>query len=374
MSSKVFTLIGLSELPLYEIISYLPGQSLLNLQRTCKRLRLLINDELIWKRRCLLDFPWFFWTGECEWTLSLYIGGPRMIQQEMELIETPPTVATLNDSRYGPVCDNDLGFKCPGDCRAIRKNPYHPLPQSYQQSYQLIFSGQYTGYLQVLNSLTNREMSAFFALATFNHKNNTFALCYHEGVIARYRRGQSINLKAASQGMAGNNPHWVDEEISLDARVRFRRIPASLLEMDPRELYTRDLFNFPVTNDGRPLLLPMEEVEVQWRTEPTHGFAWWRGFVLSCFLEPGIIAETESVVTIPNEPFDDTSEEGILVLFPHYPENSPWRVVVVSIFGIENAGTVGLVGGIRKVGCASHRMAWKILYPVSAHSILENQT
>jgi hypothetical protein len=368
---KNANLTNLDSLALDEIISYLPGESLLQLKRTCSLFKKFIDDERIWKRVCLLEFPWFFWTGSCESTLAIYVNGPRRLQEPMEFITDLPTIEKLKDCRYGPVCDGDLGFQCSNDCRAVKQNPYHPLPPSFQKAFELIYSGRYTGYLQVLNSLNNREMSVFFALATYQRKTNKFALCYHEGVIARYRRGQVIRLSFETWG---SNPNWVDEEISVQDRVRFRRIPASLLEMDPRELYTRDLFNFPVTRDGRPLLRQGDMVEVQWRTQPTHGYAWWRGCVQACYLAPGMIADTESTITLPNEPFDDVTDEGILVTFPHYPENSPWRAVVVSLFGIENAGIVGLVGGIRKSGCASHDMAWRLMYPLSVTSILLNQT
>jgi hypothetical protein len=374
MPTKEAKLDTLPTLVLSDILEYLPAADLFALRKSCKRFKKLVENEDLWKTRCLIDFPWFFWTGSCESTISVYIGGPRPPSRNSTQTDTLPTLETLKDPQFGPAFDGDMGYRCPDDCRQIRKNPYHPLPDSFLKAYVLIYYGAYTGYLQVLCSLTNREMSAFYALATYNRHDGTFALCYEESVIARYRRGNQITLKKATQLDPGVHDEWIDEVLPVASRVRFRRIPSLLLDADPRELHARDLFNMPVTKDGRPLLRPMDEVEVQWRTEPIHGYPWWRGYVLSSYLPPGYIDETESEITLPNEPINEILSEGILIIFPHYPEDSPWRAVEASIFGREAVGEVGIVGGVRKVECASHSMQWKLLFQESVESILRNQT
>lgn len=234
----------LSQLPMVPmdcIFNMLDAKSLAKCQRLNMKLSQYATDELIWKEHCLNDWPWFFWNGTCERTLSTYVAAPRLPRRDRTpvspislthyvispyndehlRVRTPtsstfsdgnaqvsptldtsslsdrhapispttpqplglPTIGNL-DKRYGPVCHLDLGVECKA-CQKQGQNPYFPLPKSWRNAYSLIASGRYTGMLQVLNSLQNRQMSAFTALATFDAKTKEFLLCYDANAIAR---------------------------------------------------------------------------------------------------------------------------------------------------------------------------------------------
>ena len=243
-----------------------------------------------------------------------------------------------------PVCEGDLGARCRYH-HGITDHEKHPLLSSkefkYRNAYLSILNGKWSGILQVLNSLANREMSAFNALATFDKKKRAFHLCYHPSILARYRRGEHILLNDKSDNHFVN---IIDETISISERYRFRRLPEELISFDARELYARQLFDLE-TEDGKLDFAPGDEVEIQWRFNSRHAWAWWRG----------IVSDLRT---------DDEDGEGILVVFPHYPPSCPWYAVVVSTLGIAlpnppQNGQLGFVGGIRKVGCLSHIALWK---------------
>ncbi|KAI8906350.1 hypothetical protein EDD86DRAFT_59788 [Gorgonomyces haynaldii] len=302
----------------------LDALSLLKLSNTCKQLSAVCRQDIFWKELCLNDFPWFFWQGSCERTLLVYLKDGRKPVEPTEPIHKP-SVHNL-DWRLGPVYDGDLGVPCLG-CRKKGKNPYHPLPDNWFQAYISIISGRYTGYLQVLNSLQDRHMSAFNALVNVDFKNRRYVVCYDARVISIYRQKRPINLL--------ENPDLIAESFPLIERTMFRRIPLDLLDWDPRELNYRWLFNQP-TQNGRPLIEQWQEVEIQWRMVPSNPWSWWRGHVGDVFaipdqrlieLTPGNEHQT------PNQSMLTEDIGNIQITHEQFDPASPWFSTFVSTDG-----------------------------------------
>ncbi|KAJ3106461.1 hypothetical protein HDU97_006247 [Phlyctochytrium planicorne] len=196
----------------------------------------------------------------------------------------------------------------------------------------------------------------------------------------------------------------VDEQLCPIAdRLRFRRVPENLIDLDPRELYAHDLFMLPLDRRNKaPILRLGEEIEVQWRSRQSEGYAWWRGIVGGI----GLIDFTDGALLVPDwelgqaheiaekarqgsswciwdpagrplsEQVDSAFMESdgsdvsrhpagrVSVLFPHYPASSRWHSVFSSTLGIPEqnpplSGHLGWVGGIRKVSCTTHHELWK---------------
>jgi hypothetical protein len=110
------------------------------------------------------------------------------------------------------------------------------------------------------------------ALATFDCKKLVFHVSYQLPALSEYRQGRTILLHPDSP----QTRSFIDETISYsEARKRLRRIPNDLLDLDPRELFAKELF-LNETEPGHPNLKRGDEVEVQWRMTQTDGFGWWR--------------------------------------------------------------------------------------------------
>ncbi|KAJ3216614.1 hypothetical protein HDU67_009221 [Dinochytrium kinnereticum] len=295
-----------------------------------------------------------------------------------------------------------------------------------------IASGNVSGLVHILSSLVDRQMSAFLALATYDPKSETFCLSYGAPVIARARRGEKLLLRppkipinvnagegnderpgGAESTATSPSDHptarLVDEQLSpVTERLRFRRVPEELIDIDPRELYARELFLLPLDRRNRaPLFRLGEEVEVQWRSRVSEGYAWWRGIVGGI----GLLDFTDGMLLVPSweltnarevaakaakgtdwsleiEPdpristdegsFEDAEGDSdvemadvsrhpsgrVSVLFPHYPTSSRWHVVFSSTLGVPEqnpplSGHLGWVGGVRRVTCSVHRELWK---------------
>ena len=353
---------------LYKITEELDPASLLAFIQTCSKFRNVFKREYYWKLRCCRDFPWFFWHGHCEADeipLKLSVPDVDTVQVAGMIDMDGPVSDSVMESRlynFGPdsTCQSM-------DCKAIAENPYHKLPNSFRDSYFLIATGRYSGLLQVLDSLENRQLSAYTAVATFNLATQSFLVSYRNSHIGMYRRGVMIRLKAREMNV--DRGDFCDEEISIHDKGRLRRIPAPLLPFDPRENYSRELFTYPVSEDGRPLFYYGEEVEIQWKHMQNAAFAWWRAIVVQCYLHPRFAIPTESTTTLINEQLFEGSDQGILVLFPQYPPGSVWRYVVVSLFGNEMENARGFAGGIRKLTCKAHAKLWAYRYPLSLLSM-----
>ena len=117
----------------------------------------------------------------------------------------------------------------------------------------------------------------------------------------------------------------IDEQIPLTDRHRFRRIPEELLDWDPRELNTRELFDTALRN-GKPSFKKGEEVEVQWKFRQNGEWAWWRGYIEYVkgggYGAPPVegLIDADDTSDDDDEPFDEElNPRGIKVVFPHYP-------------------------------------------------------
>ncbi|KAI9206675.1 uncharacterized protein BJ171DRAFT_17105 [Polychytrium aggregatum] len=304
------SLLCLPELPLRVVFSFLSPADLARLGSTSRYLQHLTSDEGLWRGLCFRHWPWFFWDGSCEQTL--------------------------------------------------------------ERAFLVIASGQYSGLLHVLNSLSNRPMSAFLAVATYHWPSNSFCLCYAPSTISALRRGEKILLRPrpkdwvpsgpSTRAPTGGDSRHTDEMIPVTERTRFRRVTEDLIEMDAREIYVRELFLRPVErvfDTAIPIFRNGEEVEIQWRYGNQMPWAWWRGVV------SGLAATAE-----------DEAPAYILVVFPHYSDSSVWHKVFISLDGVPemnppHSGEFGVVGGIKAVTCATHRALWRIHF--SSVSVAETE-
>jgi hypothetical protein len=100
----------------------------------------------------------------------------------------------------------------------------------------------------------------------------------------------------------------------------------------------------PLTNDGRPAYRRGDDVEIQWRSQSSTEFAWWKGIVIQNFMSLEFLYPTNSSIELPNLAFSDHVEQGILIHFPQYPLDSPWSTVVISNFGNELLNANPVVG------------------------------
>jgi hypothetical protein len=88
--------------------------------------------------------------------------------------------------------------------------------------------------------------------------------------------------------------------------------------------------------------------------------------VVGSYLNPELLFKTDSKLTVPNRQFHVEVEEGIAVIFPHYPPESQWSSLVVSMFGIENrTDQLGFIGGIKMIECQVHTIIWDYWFPIS---------
>jgi hypothetical protein len=240
----------------------------------------------------------------------------------------------------------------------------HNMNCSWFQTYRSIVSGEYSGLIHVLNSLANREMSAFLAIATYSFSTKSYLVSYQPNYIARYRAGDMI--------LINQNHEAFDEAIQRSDYLRLRRVPAELMNEDPRALYSRALFELPLTSDGRPALLPGEEVEVQWKPTRNSEYGWWRGFVITSFNVETF--NTNSSIHLPNDIISPGDTEGALILFNHFPPDSSWRHFLCSLLGQEKESALGYVGGIRLVKSSSDSKQWQDLFPISEASALRSHS
>ncbi|KAI9004770.1 hypothetical protein BC832DRAFT_558187 [Gaertneriomyces semiglobifer] len=372
-------LLELPHIPLHIIIWNLPAPALAQLSATCKTLRELCTHERFWKRLCLKDWPWFFWTGTCEYWDGAVDG--------LEAADVRPNWDGLHEDEVG----RHRTKKCLG-VHVPTRNPYHQLPESFHQAYIKIALGRYTGILQAINSLTNRQMSAFTGLGTYDYQTSEMVISYRPGVISRYRRGDMILLRqrrqsdeywdmhedavtglrnAAESGEDYSNrmryrykPHYVDESFALpQERSRLRRIPETLLKYDPREIYFNDLYAKNGADGKWPAFKPGDDVEVQWRSGIDGEWAWWKGNVAHVNVHRQS-DDYDSEDLDGDGAEDDDLEDGIMVLFPHYPPTSAWFSVTVPFSGSHGdnpreSGELGQVGGVRHLGCIIHKRLWE---------------
>jgi hypothetical protein len=251
MTFSIRPLTDLPELPLVQILEFLPGPDLARVSSACRWLRVLGHRDHLWKSLCLLDWPWFFYERTCELTLLPFIrerlrmrssispkvnGSAPPSRSMEEILETGVAASTEEDFSYTPVLDGDFGYMClEKHCR--KDNPYHPvlrlqsgISSGYRRAYYQIATGQYTGILQVLNSLIDRQMSAYMALATFDCKKLVFYVSYQLPALSDYRQGRTILLHPDSPQTSS----LIDEIITFsEARKRLRRIPTDLIDSDP---------------------------------------------------------------------------------------------------------------------------------------------
>lgn len=166
------------------------------------------------------------------------------------------------------------------------------------------------------------------------------------------------------------NRELVNEEIPWNS-VKLRRLDPDIIIDDPRSLYSRGVFNTPMLKDGRPAFFSGDEVEIQWRNfTKTAPFGWWKGIVASTYMNPELLFPTDSLLEAPNNRFAPDIEAGILVRFPHFPQNSPWSFMTCSMFGCELESVLGFIGGIRHIKCQHHKEAWESLFPESLRNAL----
>ena len=355
------TLAALPSELLYKVTEELNPKSLLNMIQTCSKIRLAFEKEYFWRLRCCRDFPWFFWHGHCETDQlppTLRVPNVNTVPV-LGLDDSPPCSPEVTLSRTEMFGDESSCTSL--DCKVKMDNPYHKLPDSSRKAYFLLVSGKYSGILQVIDSLQNRQLSAYTAIATFDLKSESFLVSYSNSFIGMYRRGIMVTFEIEE----GRH----DDQIFLNDIGKLRRIPASMVAYSPRENYSRDLFNLPVSVDGRPLFYFGEEVEIQWKHMQNAAFAWWRAIVVQCYLDPRFAVSTESTTELSNLPFLEGTEQGILVMFPQYPIGSVWRYVVVSLFGNELENARGFAGGIRKITCKVHADLWTYRWPLALESM-----
>ncbi|TPX66505.1 hypothetical protein SpCBS45565_g04419 [Spizellomyces sp. 'palustris'] len=307
------------------ILEYLPAPSLALLSQTSHFFYRLASSQTYWKRLCLTDWPWFFYDGTCEHSIPL-LGVPDPVQCVVEGKE--------RKSGDEHVCTFP---------HKVLAHAQFFLPNDYKEAYRLIAGGRYSGCLQVLGSLVDRQMSAFVGIVTYDKRSQEFCISYNPLIISQWRRGRKIRLLDRPMEETeefSHLPEFVDERIPISERHRFRRIPEDLLEWDSRELNFREFFT-TLRPDGRPGFEVGDEVEIQWRFGTREQWAWWRGYV--------------SRISASGDGEDGMEEEeGITVAFPHYPTHSPWYSVVVGVHGSQepnprDTGDLGYVGGIRKV-------------------------
>ncbi|TPX30266.1 hypothetical protein SmJEL517_g06135 [Synchytrium microbalum] len=342
---QMITLVELHTDVLQLILAQLDASSLVHIGASNKLFKDLTEDEALWRELSLTDWPWFFWNGKCERTAFTY-----------------QISAGVGDADEA----GEVLTKCP--CRhSVRQHPGIPLPASYRQAYRLIAQGGcWSGFIHVLNSLSDRPMSAFIGLATYNKPSKSFLITYKPEPLLRARSGQRVIVQhpPTPDVEMGANPlePIAEESIPLTQRHRFRRVPEELLDLDPREYYARDLFSTPPplywSSDREEQawmpgnLKPGDEVEIQWRMRPSYGYGWWRGFV-SGWHRQG----------------PEDANAGIVVMFPHYPPRSHWRSVIVDVQGIPRPNfqpqigrEFGAVGGVRKVQCIKHTGLWRAVF------------
>jgi hypothetical protein len=128
------------QVPLLNLLSFLDAKDLLKLMRACKMLNEVASYDLIWKEKCFMDFPWFFFNGTCEKTLipcvnrSLRRQSPKKFQSFDDILIDAATKSVSLDGI--PVCEGDLGATC-RDRHTIRDNPYHPLLKDKDVKYRV---------------------------------------------------------------------------------------------------------------------------------------------------------------------------------------------------------------------------------------------
>lgn len=292
-------LFDLPDVLLYLVLRHLDPVSMKMCCQTCRLLREIGMNEHEWKRACLRDFWWCFWDGKCCGDANnnnLYFQSvikrnsaalshdifqnafvvdslsPRVLakltQQKQQHSSNSPT-----SSLYSPMVTSPFSSSSPlSPSSSTRRfdddacpfphrktfNPYHPLHTNWYEAYWTIYYGKYTSYLQVLNSLENRELSAFFALGTFDHRLSRLVVSYSDSLIARYRQGENIVLKARDID--------TDDNMELlcigNDRHRIRRILEDMLEWAPPEIYARELFDMIDPRTRMHTYLPGAQVEV----------------------------------------------------------------------------------------------------------------
>ena len=92
--------------------------------------------------------------------------------------------------------------------------------------------------------------------------------------------------------------------------------------------------------------------------------------MVGSYLNPDLTFRTDSKIIIPNTQFHPEVEEGIAVVFPHYPPESQWSSLVVSMIGIENrTDQLGYIGGIKGIECQVHTIIWDYWFPISSATV-----
>jgi hypothetical protein len=345
-------MLDLPDLVRRQIADLLTAKSLARLSMTCKTLRETCLDESLWKRHCLDDFSWFFWTGSCERSLASLVNAPRLFKQ-CDGPLGPYSLNALNDHRYGAVCDGDFGVSCPSSsCKVVARQSFNPLPRLYREAYVAIASGEWIGMLQVLNSMSDRQCSAFTALVQYNFKTLAFDICYNRDLIILYQNNKKISITQN-----------IDETVRTSDRHHFRRIPFNILNLDPRCQDFSLLYTTPLANDGRLLLKPGQEIEVQWRQDYTCAWSWWRGHVTRMHVKRAY-PEYSSQGPPPlmgNEAIHG-DQDLIEVVHYNYPPASGWRKTFISLDGavVRLGSNLGEIGGIRNVECIVHQLLWKM--------------
>ncbi|KAJ3306641.1 hypothetical protein HDU76_004795 [Blyttiomyces sp. JEL0837] len=226
MATLTMNLLDFPEIPRNLILNFLPAEDLLKLSRTSRLWHEIASDEFIWKRKCLCDWPWFFFDGTCEQTLIYEDSVTQNSQQtptippptpsESSYPSTPATPSNppsqsetqqqQHQHRHRQNSQSTDQHPRPTKCNYQHQSfplgslPISfPLPKSYKLAYALIASGQCSCLLHVISPLRDRQMSAFLALATYHPPTRSFALNYQPWIISRARRGERILVR----------PSWV---------------------------------------------------------------------------------------------------------------------------------------------------------------------
>ncbi|KAL6055944.1 F-box domain-containing protein [Balamuthia mandrillaris] len=253
----------LSDELLFLIFCHLPPKAVIwDVGLVCKRWRAIAEDNTMWKVICQHHWKYFHWEGK-----------PSGIIYDEEVQGFHP------------------------DLRSI---------DNFKTLFQELLTGKRGYELQVLNSLSGREMSAYNGKATWDPAQKAFHVEY-------------ISAKGTHSS-----------EYLQHCESRMRRIPD--------DLYGDDVFQIK-SPDPNVVFQIGDEVEIQWRMKPISPFGWWRGFVKSI------------------------DSESILVDFPQFTESNVWRTVTVARDGTErpNGQTRGFIGGIRKV-TPHESLLWKQLF------------
>ncbi|KAJ3268974.1 hypothetical protein HDV01_001962 [Terramyces sp. JEL0728] len=278
-----------------KVCDYLDTKSIINLSKTNKSNYILSLDEYLWKSRSLIDFPFYF--DYCpdidEPTIEHPL--PQLSDSIVQHLKDSFGKTECHCNRNSPLIQvntiNLLGTKN----IHVGKQRIHKLPGSYREAYKLIYSGNYSTIVNILNTELFTEMSFSVSLITFNKKTNLFNATSNHHLLQQYK----YRMVLVRDNIEESVEKW-----------RIRKCPQELLG-HPMQVYVEDI---PLTSDSRPAFHIGDEVEVQWRRSQFHPW--------TCLQYPN-----PTGIEIPNERYKDELE-GITIAFPHFSEDSIWHTLL----------------------------------------------